>query len=226
MYSDNLIGRLSELNVLEEEEDEQELTISAEFNSDVEEFKTVLENDESRADMLDELFEDENIIETLQSIADDDILFVSCYCALSKRATTWSQDDRIRSTIILSQLNAGFPRSEGAPDAFLPVRGDQLSTLLQLTPRAIVYVWKDDCDPCTAVKGTFEEIFEQPPENISLFAVHGPEWAEELYTEYKVSGAPTALFISQGSVDARLTGPRYQESYEGEVKKLQNMEVV
>ena len=93
---------------------------------------------------------------------------------------------------------------------------------MQLTRRAVVYVWQEDCEPCDLVRQTLEDLLDAP-EDIALFAVYGPDWAELLYEEFDVAGAPTTLFVLDGEVDSRLNGPHYPESYEGELETLREL---
>lgn len=222
MRSDEILETLIEIDVLEPSDDET-LSVTTEFQTAVDDVESSLERRETVRDGLRERFDDRDVVRSLTAIGDDDLAFVAHYCALTDRTTSLSHDDLVRTVAVLMQLSGSPPRTEGVPDHFLPVHGEQLPTLLQLTDRAILYVWQEDCEPCDIVRETFEALFEGGIDDIALFAVYGPEWAELLYEQFDVSGAPAALFVLDGDVDSRLYGAHYPEAYEGEVEKIREL---
>lgn len=221
MRSDDVLDALIELNVLEQSPDGETLTVSDGFDELVDETRSTLERDESFRDALEERFDDPDVVEALARIGEEDLSFVANYCALTERTESLSPDDLVRVTAVLAQIQGSVPRTEGVPDWFLPVRGDQLPTLLQFAPRAIVYVWREECEPCDLMCETFREAFDgDPPDDVALFAVYGPEHSELLYEEFDVSGAPATLFTIGDRVDSRLYGAHYPEAVEGEIEKI------
>jgi len=222
MQPDELLDTLVETGVLEPTAGGESVAVTAEFQEFVEETETTLERRERLREELDARFDDPEVVDRLVALGDEDLRFVAQCCGLAERAGL-PVDDLVRTVAVLAQLQGDPPRAEGVPDPFLPVRGEQLPTLLELTRRAVVYVWQEDCEPCDVVRETFEEILDGPPEDIALFAVYGPDWAELLYEEFDVAGAPTTLFVLGGEVDSRLNGPHYSESYEGELETLREL---
>jgi thiol-disulfide isomerase/thioredoxin len=222
MQSDELLDTLVGTGVLEPTTGGESVAVTAEFQESVEETETTLERRESLREELEARFDEPDALDALAALGEDDQRFVAQYCALAERVESLSHDDLVRTVAVLAQFQGTPPRSAGVPDPFLPVQGEQLPTLLGLTRRAVVYVWQEDCEPCDLVRGTLEDLLDAP-EDIALFAVYGPDWAELLYEEFDVAGAPTTLFVLDGEVDSRLNGPHYPESYEGELETLREL---
>jgi len=223
MQPAELLDTLVEADVLEPTADGESVTVTARFQELVEKTETALRGQEHLREELEVRFSDPEVPDRLATLGEQDLRFVAQYCALAERVEALSHDDLVRTVAVLAQFQGTPPRTEGAPDPFLPVRGDQLPTLVQLTRRAVVYVWQEDCEPCDLVRETFEDLLDGPPGDIALFAVYGPGWAELLYEEFDVAGAPTTLFVLDGAVDSRLNGPHYPESYEGELETLREL---
>ncbi len=219
MQSAELLETLVEAGVLEPTADGDTVAVTTEFQASVDETATALNRQDQLHEELEARFDDPDVVDRLTALGEEDLQFVAQYCALDERTEGLAADDLVRTVAVLGQFQGTTPRAEGAPDPFLPVRGEQLPTLLQLTPRAVVYVWQEDCEPCDIVRETFEDQLDFPDE-MALFAVYGPGWAELLYEEFDVAGAPTTLFVLGGEVDSRLNGPHYPESYEGEIETL------
>jgi len=222
MHSEELLKTLIDLDVLETGVDEETLAVAESFRTAVEDVEASLESGDVREPLAARV-DDEDVVDGLAALGEEDPSFAAHYCVLADRAEGLSHDDLVRTVAVLVQFRETSPRTDGAPDAFLPVRGDQLPTLLRLSPRSVVYVWMDDCDPCDLVRESFDELFEQPPDDFALFAVYGPEWAELLHEKYDVSGAPTALFVRGDEVDSRLQGAHYTTAYEGEIETLREL---
>lgn len=221
MRSDDVLEALIESNVLEPSAEDDSLTVSADFQAVVDETQTSLDRRRSLEEALEERFDDPDVVESLTRVGDRDRSFVANYCALSERTETLSSDDLVRATTVLTQTPGDGPRTEGVPSSFLPVRGDQLSTLVEFAPRAIVYVWREECDPCDAMCETFREVFEDaPPDDFALFAVYGPAYAEHLYEEFDVTGAPATLFTIGDRVDSRFYGAHFPEALAGEIETI------
>jgi hypothetical protein len=153
---------------------------------------------------------------------DDDREFLALYLTLSERLPELPVETRIRTVPLLQGFRGSPPREEGAPAAFVPVHGDRLRTVTRLFPRSIVYVWLEDCEPCDDLRGTFDELFPEPPDGIELFAVYGPDYARYLHEEYDVKGGPVTLFMLRDTVDSRVYGAKHERVYEGEVDQLRD----
>jgi len=220
MRSDDLLETLVDLDVLAADGTGETLSVAPAFADSVQRTRAALtDHDDLRAGLA-ERFEDERVVDALARVGNEDLDFVAYVCALAERGEDLSRDDLVRTVAVLRQLRGTVPRTEGVPDFFLPVQGDQLATLLQFAPRSIVYVWQADCEPCDLMRETFEEVLGEESADVALFAVYGPDAAEFLYEEYDVAGAPTTLFMLGDRVDSRLHGAHYPQAIEGELATI------
>lgn len=155
--------------------------------------------------------------ERLAAIADDDPEFAARYLVLAERLSDLTPSEMLRAAMVLDQLEDP-PRSDGVPDSCLAVRGERLQTFLQFGQPTLIYVWREDCEPCDVVRDELDDL--SPDEDIARFAVYGPANAALLYEEYDVSGAPTLLFARQGRVTSRLLGSQHGVAIEAELSRL------
>lgn len=123
----------------------------------------------------------------------------------------------LQLSLVLDQFGDQAPRGDGAPDGFLPLRGDRLELVTQAYSAAIVYAWRDDCPPCDDVRATLETIAAGREGELGLFAVYGPAWARRLELRHRVVGAPTTLFLCNGSIDSRIQGAKAPTIFQKEV---------
>lgn len=223
MRSNDLLETLIERDVLEPSGADDWLSLAPRFRDAVADAEAALDGASSIEAALDERFDDGTVVDALASLEEVDRAFVATYCALADRSKALTHDDLVRTVTVLRQLQGEAPRTGGAPEQFLPVHGERLSVLLPLTRRGIVYVWREDCDPCDQVRETIEDLLGGGADDIALFAVYGPDAAEYLYEHYDVSGAPTTLFVVDGEVDSRLQGARYSEAYAGEIETIREL---
>jgi hypothetical protein len=86
-----------------------------------------------------------------------------------------------------------------------------------------VYVWREECRPCDIVREWFEELFPEPPDDIGLYAVYGPDWAETVKEQFDVTVGPTTLFVVDGRVDCRHIGARTKASVEKEIENIRTL---
>jgi hypothetical protein len=202
-----------------------ELALAPSLVSRVEEVTDRLEgaDDDERLDALRSACGPDDDPERLLAALDVTARRIARFLAL-RAESDLSTPDCLRSTLVVEQFQRSRPRSDGAPDGFLPVRGDQLPLVLTLTPRAVIYVWRDDCDPCDTMRDEFEAIFGRSGDDeLGLYAVEGPEAPELLYERYEVVGAPTTLFVVDGEVDCRLTGAHYRSVIDSEIETLRDV---
>lgn len=139
--------------------------------------------------------------------------------ALSRHSADKSKDEIWRLACVLSQFQAGEPDT-GVPDWFLPVRGTDVDQFTKNYQKCVVYVWRDECGPCDQMRDSLNSVFEDRTEEAVLLAVYGPDYADLLYDEFDVVGAPTILFIRNGGVFSRLEGAHYEEVIMGEWDSL------
>jgi hypothetical protein len=140
-------------------------------------------------------------------------------------AGTESLVDALRYTLLVERFERPAPPTAGAPAGFLSLHGDQLPLALALSQRAMVYVWREDCDPCDTMRDEFEDAFgETGDDELGLYAVYGPDAAGFLYDRYDVAGAPTTLFVLDGTVDCRLEGAHYRSVIDSEIETLRSLD--
>lgn len=200
------------------------IDLNPEFRSTVDELVHSLQEDRGQdaQTVIIERVDDSEHGDVLANLAGDDPEFVACNLTLHEMTEDLSWEASLGTTVLLQQLLGDPPRDEGSPQAFLPVTGDQLPTVLDIYRRAVVYAWQEDCDPCDLVRESFDELFEEAPGDIALLSVYGPDCAELLQDRFDVEVSPTTLFVVDGKVDARLVGAHYTNVYETEVETLRN----
>jgi len=222
MKSDDVIRDLVEADVLVADDEGESFALSEEFAEEREVTRQRFEATEEaeRARLLEDALGMDGVPAVLERVLDSPAVLAD-YETLTRLLPELEHADRVGVLNVLGQLRRGRPPKEGAPEAFLSVHGDRLPELVRLQRAAIVYVWRDDCDPCDLVRGDFDEIFDEtPPEEVMLYAVYGPKWAKELHEAFDVAGAPTTLFMLDGRVDARFLGAHTKTALENEIRIL------
>ena len=217
-----ILSRLEDAGVLEQVE-EDELVLTDAFVSKVAEYRSEWSglDEDDLFDAVSEVVGDRDLTGVLYDPTDGtNPAPAYVYGALDEYVSDLGIEQKIHLSTLLNTFRRGPPRDEGAPSAFAPVHGEDLPNLLKTHERAIVYLWRDDCDPCDTLRETFDRIFEEPPGDIGLFAVYGPDCTEFLRREYSVVGAPTTLFVLHGAVDARLIQAHSQPVFESEIETL------
>ncbi|GGN09324.1 YbbN family protein [Halarchaeum nitratireducens] len=94
------------------------------------------------------------------------------------------------------------------PDGFVSLSGDEIGRFLDAHAAAVVYCWREECDPCDAVRADLESLRGEGlfPDEIGLGAVYGPDNVDELRESYDVGAAPTVLFCAGDAVASRFVG--------------------
>jgi thiol-disulfide isomerase/thioredoxin len=218
MQADDLIGDLVDADVLVAGEGET-FSLSERFADEREAARRRYESAEEteRAGLLADPLGMEAVPAALERVLDAPAVLAD-YETVAAFLPGLEHAGRVGVLNVLGTLRRGSPPDEGAPAAFLPVHGDRLPALVRLQRAAVVYVWREDCDPCDLVREDFDELFDdRPPEDLMLYAVYGPDWVEELYEAFDVAGAPTTLFVKDGKVDARFLGAHTRSALENEV---------
>lgn len=193
---------------------------SEEFIDRLERWETaVAEMTESEIhEELREVTDDEEAVDALLEFGGKQDQIAAEYLALSD-IDGLSHAERIR---LMSTFDTLLPTSfptDGTPDAFLPVDGNRLPFLLSVYDRSIVYIWREDCEPCDIMNDEFDEIFSTPPDDLALLSVYGPECSVLLQKRYGITGGPVTLFALHGEIDARLNGAQHREVIETEIEK-------
>lgn len=112
------------------------------------------------------------------------------------------------------------PKTSGVPSGVTPLIGDELPLFLEQYPAAVIYFWREGCEPCDAVREDLVAVVEEYAEasDVEFGAVYGPNHLEVIRSEYDVEAAPTLLFCVDGAVDSRLVGPYPTEAIQREVQ--------
>jgi thiol-disulfide isomerase/thioredoxin len=139
---------------------------------------------------------------------------------IQERIGPLSDERLVDVMLLLLDFERPEPPTDGRPAYFTSVHGELLDLLILRAERAIVYVWRRDCDPCDAMRVAFDELFTEPPADIALFAVYGPDAAASLEREWDVAAGPTTLFVRDGGVDSRLVGAKPRSTIEREIDTL------
>jgi thiol-disulfide isomerase/thioredoxin len=197
----------------------EQYALSGGFVEDVE-----ASNDAIRTDDGGDPFAESSGAETaMRHVVDDDPGLVSKYLAVDRRMPETSFEETLNAVFVLDQFIDPRPKTAGVPDGFLPIRCEHLEAAVNLYRRAIVYCWREECEPCDVMKEDFETVFDTAPDDVALFAVYGPDCAVSLQRRFDVEGAPTVLFFVDGSVDFRLTGGQYLDTLESEIDRFRNV---
>ena len=150
-------------------------------------------------------------------------LFAIEYISIYEFMNGSSPRDIIESMIYLSYLRNGEPRSEMTPEHFIPIHGEFIEGIVPFALRAIIYVWRPNCEPCETVKSDLESMAESGSlDKVMRLSVFGPNNAVTLEKELDVVGAPTILFLSQGAVDSRLVSAPPRNAIRKEVSIIKN----
>jgi len=220
--SEQLLDRVVEAEVLSFLD--EELAVTGSFQKEI----------ERSADRVDELDSDElreTVASATGSTAEADTLLevsekvpaiVPEYLALIHQ-TDLSHTERLRTLPFLDRLIES-PRTEGVPEAFVPVSGERLPFYAALHNTAIVYVWREECPPCDRVREIFDDIFDDPPDDMALLSVYGPDSATKLHEWYDIVGGPATVFFYQGSPEARMYGAYERSTFEKEIERHRNIE--
>lgn len=224
MKPSNILSELISSGVLEVNEQTDELRVTDQFNSLVSE--NIQWIDDMSVERLEQKLEKQNFSdeqkENISKLRENEINFVAILLALLEHVEKPFEDEIIPVILLLQQIGEQPPPEEGAPDSFFPINGDQLDVVVSLAESGIVYVWLDDCETCDIMKEEFNAIFPNPPENMGLFAIYGPDWAEHLHSNFNIRGGPATLFIKNGKIDSRLYGAHGQGKLEKEIEFIRN----
>lgn len=147
----------------------------------------------------------------------EDARFGARLCALADRLEDVPFEGAVTAGLLVDQFVDDPIPGEGVPAGFVPVRGRRLGVVRATFPRAVVYVWRRDCEPCDAMRETLEDVRPRFPEDVARFAVYGPNAARYLHEALDVQGGPATLFFADGDVQSRLYGAQYEAVVESEL---------
>lgn len=204
MESDQGVELLFSSGILVETDDS--VSLSPSFESSVDDYRVEIA-DSSREELtrlVTESVDEERVVEPLVRLGEKDPRTVAELRALHDHLDAQSEDE-LSLLPVLRLFREDSVRTDGSPEPFVPVPGDQLPQLVAIYSPVLVYVWLDDCPPCDTLKHRLESIFDQP-RGILPFSVYGPDHKAFLAREYDVTAGPALLFVVDGGVDARLYG--------------------
>jgi len=156
----------------------------------------------------------------LLKICANDTEFLKKFIAVAQLTENLPFESQVSIVFILDQFIEPKLEHNGSPEAFLPVRGQHLQTVMKLYSKAVVYTWKHNCDPCDTMRETLSQVFDSKSGDIGLFSVYGPNSAKQLHEEFNIEGAPTTLFCVNGTVDSRLIGAKYPPNIKSELEMI------
>lgn len=212
MSAEAIIDRLVEMGILVESEGEKNLQMAGPFRKSFYDKKPAkVANDMDIPPWLDELFE-------------DDPALLSLYQTINEYFPGSEFPLRVQVLALLDHFRRDSPPSEGAPDMFLPVHMDQVELLLRSTDKAILYIWREDCEPCVLVRDDLDSSADLINPEIGLFAAYGPDDPRYLRKRFDVTGGPAVLFARKSRVDKRLIGARHKEELVNEIKTFNQVE--
>lgn len=113
----------------------------------------------------------------------------------------------------------------GVPEGFVPLEGAEVDGFMESHPVAILYFWREECEPCDAVRESLEALVAngEIPEAVGLGAVYGPDAAELVRDRYQVAVAPTTLFCVDGRIDSRILGAHAYEAIRTEIRTITDL---
>lgn len=219
MDPETTVAELAAAGVFERDA-EDAFSVSSAFRDRADTYERQL--DDATAADRPELFADETSVENpaLVAVAERSPVLGARYLALEAHAPELGVEERVRALLVLDRFLGESPPDDGVPDAFHPIRGERFHALLPVLQRSVVYVWLDDCEPCDEMRETFDDLFAEPPADLALLSVYGPECPELLHTEYDIVGGPVTLFAADGEIESRLVGSHYHGVIEDEIVRL------
>lgn len=213
-----MVGRLQERGIIADTGDGT-FRLTEEFRSTVEEYETELQDVDGGEDGIADVIDlDEQYVEQVAG----NVALLARWKAL-EREGEFDREDVPKLLVFLTHVENFDEETAGVPDPFTPVPGDRVAGLVNFHPRAIVYVWREECEPCDIVREWFEELFPEPPDDIGLYGVYGPDWAETVQEQFDVTVGPTTLFVVDGRVDCRHIGARTKASVEKEIANIRTL---
>lgn len=186
------------------EEEDERLQLSDDFVSARERFRAEIGE---RDDGADAARLAEYVDGTPFSVDDiDDHTFAD---AMAIRETCETIDSGTSVHVALSlDRSESVEEDPHVPSGFVSLGGEEIEPFLQAHPASIIYCWREECDPCSAVRDHLEDLRRDGtiPESFGLGAIYGPDNAAVLTEEYDIGGSPTTLFCSGRTIESRCVG--------------------
>jgi len=215
--TDELLSTLLAGGVLVEADADGELSFGEDFLNRVTERTDRAEGDKWEQAFADGVTRGEAYRDAFAAVADRTPELLGTYWALDDALDGVSFSELLQLLVVVDRFRYPPEETAGTPEGFLAVRGDRVPGLVEFVRHGVVYVWREDCDPCDVMAEQFAELHGRTDDAVRL-AVYGPPWAAELHEVFDVGGAPTTLFVANGRVDARLVGAYKAEHVASELE--------
>lgn len=170
------------------------------------------------AEVVRRRVDEEAPVEQLAALGEKDPRTVAELCALSDCLEPTADDEWLQLLPPLRLFRDDDVRNEGVPESFVPVPATHLPELTQVYSPSVVYVWLDDSQSCELARRDLDEVFEEP-QGVMPFAVYGPAYKEFFEQEYDLTAGPALLFVTDGTVEARLYGAHGPVTVEAELER-------
>lgn len=141
--------------------------------------------------------------------------------AIFELAGSVGRERSLLAALALDRIEATGEAS-GVPDGFVLLSGEDVEAFVGNHPAAVVYFWREDCEPCDGARESFEALLGDGtiPDSVGLGAVYGPDSADLIREEYQVAVAPTTLFFVDGRVDSRIVGSPGYAAFRTEIETI------
>jgi thiol-disulfide isomerase/thioredoxin len=135
------------------------------------------------------------------------------------RMTDLSTDATAAAAIAVRRVERP-PATDGAPEGFTALRGEEVGAFLASNPTAVLYFWGYDCDPCDSVRTTFETLRANGaiPDDVALAAVCSEDCHAAVGDRYQVAVVPTVIFCADGRPDSRIVGIDNRAAFRSELE--------
>lgn len=141
--------------------------------------------------------------------------------AIYHTAASLDRERSLLAALALERLEQS-ESSGGIPEGFVPLEGEEVDGFMESHPAAVLYFWREECEPCDSVRESLEALVAngEIPESVGLGAVYGPDSAELVRDRYQVAVAPTTLFCVDGRIDSRIVGAFAHEAIRTEIQTI------
>lgn len=214
---EELLDALLEAGVFEPSED-GELRPTQAFHREREERRAEIAamDDEAFDDAVDRFATDDDV-----AASDVDADTLGAAMAIHDSSEALDRERSLLAALALGRLEE-TEREPGVPRGFVRIESGDVDGFVGNHPAAVIYVWREDCDPCDGARENFESLLAdgEIPEWVGLGAVYGPDAADLIREEYQVGVAPTTLFCVDGAIDSRIVGNPGYEAFRSEIRTI------